>query len=639
MPASLFSQHPKANPARFNNPTLIALLIKRIQVAASKLHRLSEADLNACSDRLTESVCGGTSLLEESILVPGLALMAEAIRRCTGKSVYDVQLHAALLLASGSIVEMQTGEGKTLSVGLAAYLHAIRRRGIHVVTSNAYLARRDCRELAPAFEILGMTCGFLPEGNNVSEKRLAYECDLTYGTGYEFGFDYLRDQVQIRGQRNIRLGEKCLSNCNNSNTLVNAIVQRGLSLAIIDEVDNVLLDDACSPLVLSGSTATAAIDEQAHRRARQTAIGLKSNHDFRFDGQDRRIVLTESGIQAAHTRDLETINHVLQRPWIDYIEQALQAEWLFHRDVHYILRDAKVQLVDGTTGRVFEDRKWTAGLHQAVEAKEGLPITCETQPLARVTRQRLYGLYHNLTGLTGTAIGGEAEFSEIYRLRVNPVPLRVPSRRRIESPRFFVDATARSRAIVAEIVDVHRAERPVLIGTRSIAETRELSTILGSQHIAHQVLNGVQDSDEAAMIADAGVAGAVTISTNMAGRGTDIRLTPEAVSRGGLHVIICGRHESNRIDRQLMGRGARQGDPGSARLFCSGDDWLVQSYSPWVPDTLRRHADRHGEVAQDFSVAFDRAQRICERQQRLIRTQLYQEDRRRDEVMAKIDMF
>ncbi|MDB5335318.1 MAG: preprotein translocase subunit [Planctomycetaceae bacterium] len=637
MPASLFHRHRNPASVHLNNPQWIGTMIEKIRKTVPSLHGNTDSELSVRSETLSETVCGGVSILDESILIPGLALMTEALRRRTGKLVYDVQLQAAMALAVGSSVEMQTGEGKTLSVGLAAYLHALQRRGVHVVTANAYLAERDCHDLGPAYEILGLTCGFLPEGNNLALKRAAYECDLTYGTGYEFGFDYLRDQVQLRNHRGRRLGEKCLSNCQRSIFSVQETTQRGLWRAIVDEADNVLLDDACSPLVLSGNTAMTAVDEQAHQLARRTAANLHCNHDFRFDHESRRVALTDVGVEAVHGCDLNSIEHVLQRPWIDYVEHALQAEWLYHRDVHYIVREAQVQLVDGTTGRVFEDRKWSAGLHQAVEAKEGVLITAESQPLAKVTRQRLYKSYQTLTGLTGTATGSESEFLDIYGLRVISVPLRVPSQRRMERPRFFVDGAARLNAVAAEVGELHRTGRPVLVGTRSIAETGELSALLKQQQVAHQVLSGVQDADETAIISAAGNPGSVTISTNMAGRGTDIQLSPRSAALGGLHVIVSGRHEASRIDRQIIGRGARQGDPGSARVYCSGDDWLVQSYGPWIRDALRRYADSRGEVAQDFSVAFDRAQRSCERQQCQIRRQLYQEDRRRTEVLVKLD--
>lgn len=601
------------------------------------LKDVSDSELCRRSNELRELASRGVSILHQSILVPGMGLIVESIRRQLGHEIFDIQIDAAIALARGCIVEMQTGEGKTLSAGLTAYLHALRGRGVHVATSNAYLAQRDRSQLAPAFERLGVTCGFISDKSSPFEKRSAYECDITYGAGYEFGFDYLRDQLKLRRLSQSKLGQKCILNSDDDVDQTSTAVQRSLWLAIVDEADNVLLDDACSPLVLSESESSVSLDEEVHRFAGSVAGEMIVDREFHLDPSSGGITFTSCGLEELDRRLKDVPTRQLRRPWSDYVEQAVRARWLFRRDVHYVIVDGEVRIVDGTTGRVFEDRKWSDGLHQAIEAKEGLVITSETCSMARITRQRFYGLYRNLAGLTGTATGSEGEFAEIYRTRVVPLPLRVPSQRRIYPPRFFINATAKAEAIVAEILDVHRARRPVLVGTRTIAESEDLSSRLASRGVPHQVLNGRQSAEEAGIVAGAGAFDAVTISTNIAGRGTDIKPCADAISNGGLHVIACGRHESSRIDRQLIGRGARQGNPGTARVFCAADDWLVQTHAPWIAASFSRYADRTGEIKLDFSAAFDRAQRNLERQHVQVRRTLFRSDQRRDAVMAKID--
>lgn len=628
---------------RSRNRTLDALTLfkpfagpavcRAIQEFAHSLKGCCDAELRHRSLDLRDQSAGTAAVLDRAVLIPAIGLMIESIRRQMGHEIYDVQIDAALALARGSIVEMQTGEGKTLAASLTAYLHALPGRGVHVVTSNAYLAGRDQSELSPVFERLGLTCGFISDRLEPGQKRLAYECDITYGPGYEFGFDYLRDQVQLRGQKQQALGQRCLSAVAGD---VSISSQRALWLAIVDEADNVLLDDACSPLILSESSPAEAPDSEIHRKARDLAFEMKSGEHFVVDPATGRITFTPSGGDlVARLQDEIPVRH-LQRPWNDYVEQAARARWFFCRDVDYIVDD-EVRIVDSTTGRVFEDRKWSDGLHQAIEAKEGLKITAETRSLARVTRQRFYGLYRNLAGLTGTATGGEGEFKEIYQVGVVPVPVRIPSKRTIQRPRFFVDANAKAESIVGEIADCHRHGRPVLVGTRTIQESDDLSCRLAGKKIPHRVLNGRQCAEESEIVAAAGQLGAVTISTNLAGRGTDIKLSPASRSIGGLHVIVSGRHESSRIDRQLIGRSARQGDPGSARIFCSADDWLAMAHAPWIAQSLQRHADRAGETRIDFSTAFNAAQRSAEQRLTQIRRQMYLQDQQRNQAMTRIE--
>lgn len=414
------------------------------------------------------------------------------------------------------------------------------------------------------------------------------------------------------------------------------LVQRALWLAIVDEADNVLLDDACSPLILSEVSPSEAPDREIHLRACDLALAMRSGEHFVLDSSSGGIALTQMGedLVDRSQRDLP-IRHLL-RPWTDYVQQALRARWFFCRDVHYVA-DEQIRIVDSTTGRVFEDRKWSDGLHQAIEAKEGLKISAESRSLARVTRQRFFRLYRNLAGLTGTATGGETEFREIYHVGVSPIPVRVPSKRRIERPRFFVDGNSRADSIVKEIANCHRLGRPVLVGTRTIQESDDLSQRLMGRKILHRVLNGRQCAEESEIVAAAGQPGAVTISTNMAGRGTDIKLSQKSRSLGGLHVIVSGRHESSRIDRQLIGRSARQGDPGSARIFCAADDWLVQAHAPWIAQTIRKHADQTGEAKRDLSSAFNLAQHSAEQRLTQLRHQLFMLDQQRNDALTRIE--
>jgi preprotein translocase subunit SecA len=413
-------------------------------------------------------------------------------------------------------------------------------------------------------------------------------------------------------------------------------VQRGLSFAIIDEVDNVLIDDAGSPLILSDQVAAAAEDAEAHRAARRAIAQLEAGKHYTIDRARGAVSLTSLGAKKVHDENANIPFAVLSRPWSEYIEQSLRAEWLFRRDVHYVVDDEQVQIVDESTGRIFSERHWRDGLHQAIEAKERVPINAEKQPLAQITRQRFFRLYRGLCGMTGTASTSRREFWQFYQLPVVVIPLRKPCRREIQTARYFADADAKWAAIAEAVQVLNREGRPVLVGTQTIADSERMAGELEARRLQFQLLNGRQDAEEAAIVAQAGQVGAITVATNMAGRGTDIRLAPDVARRGGLHVMAAQRHESQRIDRQLVGRAARQGDPGSAQFFLSADDSLIQRFGPWLVQGMRRNAHKDREIHMDLDSYTRKVQRRAERMGFSRRRQLFRYDKYRDSVMAKV---
>ena len=445
----------------------------------------------------------------------------------------------------------------------------------------------------PAYKLLGISVGLLPEqSGSPADKRDAYRCDITYGTGYEFGFDYLRDQLTLQQASRRTLGTATLESLLGQSSTSASQVQRELYYSIVDEADNVLLDDAASPLILSGAAQGEAEDAEVHRAAREMVGELQAGEHYRASPAAGRFELTDAGVEWIHRGEDRIPIEQLQRTWSEYVEQALRAVAL-RRDVHYVVTDdGEVQIVDTSTGRIFTDRTWREGLHQAVEAKEGVQITPEKHALAQITRQRFSRMYDRLAGMTGTAAGCEREFRQVYDLGVVPIPLRTPSRRELWPTRFFVEQSQKWNAIADSVQEIHRQQRPVLVGTTSIADSEHLAQLLRGRGVEFQLLNGRQDADEAAVVSEAGHRGAVTIATSLAGRGTDIKLGSGVMELGGLHVIVSECSDSARVDRQLVGRCARQGDPGSAQMFVSAEDPLIQQHGSWLVPSIERHADR-----------------------------------------------
>ncbi len=564
------------------------------------------------------------------------AVVCEAAKRALGIQLFDVQILAGLTLSQGRIAEMATGEGKTLTAALPAAIYSLFGLGVHVSTSNGYLAERDCQQLRPLFETLGLTVGCLTDDQCTPEKQVAYRCDITYGPGYEFGFDYLRDQVQLRQGVHRRLGQTFLDVMRNHQAVDFRSIQRPLAIAIVDEIDNVLIDDAVSPLLLSDTPSGIATDAQAHLAAHQVANQLQPRIDFEVTASTGSIQLTPIGLERIWTNSDAIPLKCVLRPWQNYIEQALRARVLFQRDVDYVIQKDKIAIVDSTTGRIFSERIWRDGLHQAVEAKEQLPITAEMKGAARITRQRFFQLYRRLCGMTGTAIGSEQEFCELYGLNVTAIPPRLPNLRVQLPSRFFSHQEAKWSAIASEVQQLHRRHQPVLIGTRSIAKSEQMAHSLKRLGLPFELLNGKQDADEAAIVSNAGRHGAITIATNMAGRGTDIRPDDVALKAGGLCVIATEHHDVQRIDRQLIGRSARQGERGCARLFVSADDDLLSTYGELLQNQLKASASRSGELFGDWSSRVRRIQAIAEREGYLLRRRLFQDDQKRDMLLNRL---
>lgn len=612
-------------------------LIQHIRSLASSLQSLSESELQLEAAHLRSQFCAAAEVNSPEQLVAGMAVVFEALRRAHDVRLYDVQLMAVLSLAQGRIAQMQTGEGKTfVAIATAAFL-AIPGRGVHVMTPNSYLAERDCELAVSVLAEIGMTVGLTPEQGETTAKQSAYDCDVTYGTGHEFGFDYLRDQLTLRREQSASLGSRLLRDLQWNGPGGRVTMQRGLVHAVVDEADSVLIDDAASPLVLSLSQGDTAIDRDAHLAARQVVGVLDPETHFRIDVATGNLKLLPAGSNRCYDDDIAVPTHVLQRPWTDYVEQALRAEHVFRRNVHYIVDDDEVHIVDETTGRIFEDRSWQDGLHQAIEAREGLNITSEKESLAQITRQRFFRLYQNLCGMTGTAIGCEAEFRVVYRSSIAEIPLRRPSQRTIETPRFFATLESKHRAIADSVVNRQTLGQPVLVGTQSISESEAIAALFRERGLDFQLLNGLQNEEEADIVFGAGRSGAITIATNLAGRGTDIPVADDVLRLGGLHVVVAECQLSGRMDRQLVGRGARQGNPGSAQTFVSADDALIRRYGEWLGAAIRREADVHGEAVVDFRKALSRIQQAAEKTHFHARSELLRKDIARDSLFGVSD--
>lgn len=550
----------------------------KINAIEPDMKRLSDAELAALTDAFCERYAAGESL--DSLLPEAFAAVREASVRTLGLRHFDVQLIGGMALHDGQIAEMLTGEGKTLVSVLAGYLNAIPGHNVHVVTANDYLASRDCEQMGCVYRFLGMSTGLIQNGMQPAERLLAYQADVTYGTNAEFGFDYLRDNMVPRAEER---------------------VQRGHHFAIVDEVDSILIDEARTPLIISGS-GTCKIDD--YRRFARAVRGLKEDDDFQLDEAKRTVVATETGLAKVESLlGIEDIYADISGALANHLEQALTAQFLFRRDVDYVVTGDEVKIVDSFTGRIMEGRRFSDGLHQAIEAKEDVTVREESQTLASVTLQNYFRLYKKLSGMTGTAMTEEAEFRQIYNLGVVSVPPNKPVARIDEEDLVFKTADAKFAAVVKDVVRCHAMGQPCLVGTVSIENSERLSHLLSQRGIKHEVLNAKNHEREAAIVAQAGRLGAVTIATNMAGRGTDILLggteaSPEereaVLAAGGLRVIGTERHESRRIDNQLRGRAGRQGDPGSSQFFLSLEDDLLRLFGGSKTDSISKMMEKAG---------------------------------------------
>ncbi|MCA9168600.1 MAG: hypothetical protein KDB23_13085 [Planctomycetales bacterium] len=609
--------------------------VTEVRCEEERLDRVPTEQLRLYADEMRLRI-NRESLDSPALQIRVFALACSAIHRTLGVRLYDVQLVAASGLAEGAIVEMRTGEGKTFACAPAALLHAFTSRGVHIATPNAYLARRDYELLAPVFRSLGVTVGLLPDKEwTVADKLAAYRCDITYGTGYEFGFDYLRDQLSLRTAACRPLGAAAIEHLNDVATTHPQAIQRQLYFSIVDEADNVLIDDATSPLILSSAGREEASDATIHRAARLAIAQLRPGEHYCVTSSGQSNQLTIAGIERIHRAAEQIPIESLQRTWVEYVENALRAEAL-QRDVHYVVTESgRVEIVDANTGRILSDRTWSEGLHQAVETKEGVTITAERSVLASITRQRFLRLYERVSGMTGTAMGCKREFRHVYGLQVLPVPPRTPSRREIWPTRFFASRRHKWAAVAQSIMELHMLQRPVLVGTASIADSERVAVLLERLGVDFQLLNGRQDADEAAIISQAGQRGAITIATNLAGRGTDIKLDHGSFEAGGLHVIAGECSHSSRVDQQLFGRCGRQGDPGTAQMFVSAEDALLQHVGGWLASAIKRSADDNGEAKVDFSRPLSRIQRSAERVGYAARCNLLRRDLARDTLFTQ----
>ena len=516
----------------------------------NEMAALSDEQLKAKTQEFKDRLTKGETL--DDIMCEAFAVVREAAKRVIGEFPYFCQLEGACVLQRGDIAEMKTGEGKTLTSVMAVYLNALSGKGVHVITVNEYLAQRDAEWMGQIHKFLGLTVAVNLRSMTAAEKRKAYLCDITYSTCSEVGFDYLRDNMVTR---------------------VEDRVLRELNFALVDEVDSILIDESRTPLIISGSQRQTA---NLYVNADKFVKRLHEDEDYEIDIKGKNIQLTEEGIAKAEKAfKVNNIYDPENTALVHYIAQALKANYIMHNDVDYVVEENQVVIVDQNTGRKMPGREWSDGLHQAIQAKENVPIKSETVTMATITYQNFFRLYNKLAGMTGTAKTEEEEFLSIYNMRVVEIPTNRPVARKDEPDLIFGTKKAKYNALINEIIELHQKGQPVLVGTISVETSELLSKMLKERRIRHEVLNAKNHAREAEIIKNAGQKGAVTIATNMAGRGTDIKLGEGVKELGGLAVLGSERHESRRIDNQLRGRSGRQGDPGYSRFYVSLEDELM----------------------------------------------------------------
>ncbi len=583
---------------------LIAPMVVRINQLEHTVTSLSDEQFAQKTQEFRAQIEKGRSL--DDILPEAYALVREAARRKLGERHYDVQLIGGITLHSGKIAEMKTGEGKTLVATLPLYLNALTGKGAHLVTVNDYLARRDAEWMSPIYNLLGLSVGILQNSTPDNERKNVYQSDILYATNNELGFDYLRDNMKFR---------------------LSDYVQRALNYAIVDEVDSILIDEARTPLIISGST-----DESSKLYTETDTIikTLVKTIDYEVDEKDRNVNLTENGIDKVEAAfNIKNLFAVDSIRLLHHVNQALKANAIFKKDVDYIVVEDQVLIVDEFTGRVLSGRRYSDGLHQALEAKEGVTVQEESQTLASITLQNYFRLYKKLAGMTGTAVTEAEEFHRIYKLDVVTIPTNKPTIRLDKSDLIFLSKKGKYKSIITDVTERHKKGQPVLIGTIAVETSEYLSSLLTVHGIPHSVLNAKQHGREADIVAHAGEPGTVTIATNMAGRGTDIKLTEDSRTAGGLYILGTERHESRRIDNQLRGRSGRQGDPGESRFYISLEDDLIRLFAG---DTIQRRMQMVGmtedEVIESkfISKTIERSQEMVERRNFDIRKNVLEYD-------------
>ena len=563
--------------------------LKRLQSQADYIttlepdfEELSDEELAGKTVEFKQRVENGETL--EELLFEAYAAVREAFKRALDIRLFDVQLMGGIVLHEGDIAEMKTGEGKTFVAAQPLYLNALEGKSVHLVTVNDYLAKRDANWVGPVYEALGMRAGYIENMMPFAERKQAYDADITYGTNSEFGFDYLRDNMAVS---------------------LDGVVQRGHTYAIVDEVDSILVDEARTPLIISGEPETAAKIYYDFARVAKTLNAVphdplrKGEHpdaDYEYDEKHKVVAPTQKGVaKFERALGIENLYDPRHSQLVNHMTQALKAQSLYHRDDEYVVQDGEVKIVDEFTGRIMEGRRWSEGLHQAVEAKEGVAIQEEHVTLATITLQNYFRLYDKLAGMTGTAKTEEKEFVEIYGLHVVEIPTNVPVARDDENDYIFKTEESKFNAVIDDIVERYEKGQPVLVGTIAVEKSEYLSQLLQRRGVPHNVLNAKEHEREGEIIKDAGQPHAVTIATNMAGRGVDIKLGEGVVELGGLYVLGTERHEARRIDNQLRGRSGRQGDPGESRFYLSGQDDLVRLFA----------GDRIHNIMERFKVPDD----------------------------------
>jgi preprotein translocase subunit SecA len=585
----------RARPGRFAN------VVSRINAEGAALKDMTDHDLGETVKRLqSESVSG---IIDLDRVVRIFALVREVAGRSLGMRHFDVQLIGGLVLLSGMVAEMETGEGKTLMATLPACTAALAGIPVHIITVNDYLAKRDAEWMRPIYAAFGLSVGIVTQGMNPGDRREAYRCAVTYCTNKEIVFDYLKDRLllgQRPGEIQIRLEQLY-----GGTTRLNRLLLRGLTFAIVDEADSVLIDEARTPLIISGPVDNS-FEQQIYAQALKLSEQLVSDDDYVIDYTKKSLDLTDRG-----KNHLKLLTEPLGGLWIsrvqreELVRQALVAQHLFLRDREYIIRDDKVQIVDEYTGRTMADRSWEQGLHQLIETKEGCAITAQNKTMARISYQRFFRRYLHLSGMTGTAREVANELWSVYRLHVATVPTNKPVRRYAHPVRICRNTKEKWDELVKMIGQLHADGRPLLVGTRSVDASEHLSAMLTAAGLPHCVLNARQDKDEAAVIAQAGQKAQITIATNMAGRGTDISLGPAVKELGGLHVILTEHHDSKRVDRQLFGRCGRQGEPGSFQAIVSLQDGLFMGYNKtYFGRIARRWVTTEGVLARRIGSAY-----------------------------------
>ena len=528
-------------------------IASQVESHADEMAALSDEQLREKTDEFRGRFQQGETL--DQLLPEAFAVVREAAKRVLGLYPYHVQLMGGIVLHDGNIPEMRTGEGKTLTATLPVYLNALSGAGVHVVTVNEYLATRDSTEMGELYNFLGLTVGLNINSKTAEEKRAAYACDITYSTNNELGFDYLRDNMVVYRHQ---------------------MVQRPLNYAIVDEVDSILIDEARTPLIISGQAEKSTA---LYNRVDNFVKRLKEEEDYKIDIQSKTIGLTEKGIEKAEeTFGLENLYDIENTALTHHMDQALRANYIMIRDIDYVVQEGKVLIVDQFTGRIMDGRRYSDGLHQAIEAKENVEIEDETKTMDTITFQNYFRMYKKLSGMTGTAKTEEEEFREIYNMQVIQIPTNRPIVRDDRADLLYPTLESKFHAVVQDIKERHRKGQPVLVGTVAVETSELLSSMLDREKVPHEVLNAKNHFKEAEIILNAGQKGAVTIATNMAGRGTDIKLGLGVAELGGLAVIGTERHESRRIDNQLRGRSGRQGDPGVSQFYLSLEDDLMKRF-------------------------------------------------------------